>query len=146
MSGWPDPDNPGVPLNPEKDGIHWLFSEKTTKYHPVNWVAEINAWEVGSAWTPKMMSETSLYYLGRVLTPAEAATLRAENARLRVALEDLLDDTWVGDFGEWFEDRLKQARAALDPDGQKERRAKALAELAEMDADLLDQPTPGVKP
>jgi hypothetical protein len=30
------------------------------------------------------------------------------------------------------------ARAALDPHGQKERRAKALAELAEMDADLLN--------
>jgi hypothetical protein len=30
------------------------------------------------------------------------------------------------------------ARAALDPDGQKERRAKALSDLAEMDADLLD--------
>jgi len=40
--------------------------------------------------------------------------LRAENARLREALEDLLDDSWVQDFGEWFEDRLKQARAALD--------------------------------
>jgi hypothetical protein len=63
---------------------------------------------------------------------------RAENARLREALEDLLDDSEVHDFGEWFEDRLKQARAALDPDGQKERRAKALSDLAEMDADLLD--------
>jgi len=31
-----------------------------------------------------------------------------------------------------------KARAALDPDGQKERRAKALSDLAEMDADLLD--------
>jgi hypothetical protein len=33
---------------------------------------------------------------------------------------------------------LDAARAALDPDGQKERRAKALSDLAEMDADLLD--------
>jgi len=46
----------------------------------------------------------------------ERKTLRAENARLREALEDLLDDSEVRDFGEWFEDRLKQARAALDPD------------------------------
>jgi len=73
------------------------------------------------------------------------AQLRAENARLREALEDLLDDSEVHDFGEWFEDRLKQARAALDPDGQKERRAKALSDLAEMDADLLDI-DPEVKP
>jgi hypothetical protein len=47
-------------------------------------------------------------------TAAMLDALRAENARLREALEDLLDDTWVGDFGEWFEDRLKQARAALE--------------------------------
>jgi hypothetical protein len=35
------------------------------------------------------------------------------------------------------------AMLAATPGGQQERRAKALAELAEMDADLLDQPTPG---
>jgi len=44
----------------------------------------------------------------------EITRLRAENVRLREALEDLLDDSWVRDFGEWFEDRLKQARAALE--------------------------------
>ena len=69
---------------------------------------------------------------------ARVQKLQIDNDRLREALEDLLDDSWVQDFGEWFEDRLKQARAALDPDGQKERRAKALSDLAEMDADLLD--------
>jgi predicted nuclease with TOPRIM domain len=40
--------------------------------------------------------------------------LRAENIRLRKALEDLLDDSEVQDFGEWFEDRLKQASTALE--------------------------------
>jgi hypothetical protein len=45
---------------------------------------------------------------------AELQWLRADNARLRAALEDLLDDTRIQDFGEWFEDRLKQARAALE--------------------------------
>jgi hypothetical protein len=49
-----------------------------------------------------------------VVPVAELDTLRAENTRLRVALEDLLDDTLVEDFGEWFEDRLKQAHAALE--------------------------------
>ena len=37
-----------------------------------------------------------------------------EIERLREALEDLLDDSEVQDFGEWFEDRLKQARTALE--------------------------------
>jgi hypothetical protein len=40
--------------------------------------------------------------------------LYSENARLREALVALLDDTRVHDFGEWFEARLKQARAALE--------------------------------
>lgn len=48
------------------------------------------------------------------LTPAEADTLRVENARLREALIDLLDNAPVQDFGEWFEDRLRQASAALE--------------------------------
>jgi len=44
----------------------------------------------------------------------EITRLRAENIRLREVLEDLLDDSEVRDFGEWFEDRLKQARTALE--------------------------------
>jgi len=45
---------------------------------------------------------------------SDADTLRAENARLREALAALLDDAEIQDFGEWFENRLKQARAALE--------------------------------
>ena len=113
MSNWPDPEKPGVPLNPERDGIHWLFSEKLMKYHPINWVAEINAWEVGSAWTPKKMAETSLYYLGPVLTPAEAATLRAKNAELREALLYYAQDYDYERFcSQW--DNGAKARAALE--------------------------------
>jgi len=51
------------------------------------------------------------------VVPVEVTKLEelySENARPRAALEDLLDDSWVQDFGEWFEDRLKQARAALE--------------------------------
>jgi hypothetical protein len=54
---------------------------------------------------------------GTRVVPVEVTKLEelySENARLREALEDLLDDSWVQDFGEWFEDRLKQARAALE--------------------------------
>jgi hypothetical protein len=44
----------------------------------------------------------------------EIKRLRTENALLREALVALLDDAEVQDFGEWFEARLKQARAALE--------------------------------
>jgi hypothetical protein len=37
---------------------------------------------------------------------------------------------------------LAKLLALLDPDGQKERRATALSDLAEMDADMLDLPIP----
>jgi hypothetical protein len=81
----------------------------------------------------------------------ELDALRAENARLRGALADMYAG-WryirlhYGDLsGVGWERCDASARAALDLDGQKERRAKALSELAEMDADLLDI-DPEVKP
>ena len=86
MSGWPDPDKPGVPLNPEQDGRHWLFDPENSKSYPEIWVAEMQAWAVGDAWTPRMVTEMGLHYQGLVLTPPEADALRAENARLREAL------------------------------------------------------------
>lgn len=68
---------------------------------------------------------------------AELEWLRAENARLREALLYYAQDYDYERFcSQW--DGGAKARAALDPDGQKERRAKALSDLAEMDADLLD--------
>lgn len=105
----------------------------------------------------------------------ESSAIKAENARLRQALKNLLDRDerytcqheethrggflweicdccgakWADDMGgktEWKDPpEWVAARAALDPDGQKERRAKALSELAEMDADLLDV-DPEMKP
>ena len=86
MSGWPDPHKPGVPLNPETDGRHWLFDPENNKSYPEVWVAEIEAWAVGDAWTPRIVAEMGLHYLGQCLTPAEECALKAENARLREAL------------------------------------------------------------
>jgi hypothetical protein len=114
MSSWPDPEKPGVPLNPERDGRHWLFDAESNVSFPEFWVAGMGAWAVGDAWTARMVAEMGLHYQGPVLMPAEADAIRAENARLREALVALLDDAEVQDFGEWFEDRLKQASAALE--------------------------------
>jgi hypothetical protein len=66
-----------------------------------------------------------------VVPQTELDDLRAENARLREALEEIAENAAVPAI--W-----RMARAALVPYGQKERRAKALSDLAEMDADLLD--------
>ena len=77
----------------------------------------------------------------------ELEWLRADNTRLREALHEIAANAAAPGYA--LEQRRavwRMARAALDPVEQQERRAKALAELAEMDADLLDRPTPGVKP
>jgi hypothetical protein len=71
---------------------------------------------------------------------------RAENARMREALQHAHAalDSLMSDEMPYTEScriwRIATGciREALDLDGQKERRAKALSELAEMDADLLD--------
>jgi len=87
MSGWPDPDKPGVPLNPERDGYHWLFNPDDDRPHPLMWVADLGAWAVGDVWTPRIVTEMNLCYQGPCLKPAEVDTLRAENMRFREALD-----------------------------------------------------------
>lgn len=90
-------------------------------------------------------------YLRKELRSADA-----ENARLREALKIVaagvdtfaitpsgFPDIIVEGSSRFAHERdvlplLDAARTALDPDGQKERRAQALAELAEMDSVLLD--------
>jgi len=89
VSDWPDPDNPGAPLNPERDGRHWLFDVESNVSFPEFWVAGMGAWAVGDAWTARMVAEMGLHYQGPVLMPAEADALRAENARLREALDTI---------------------------------------------------------
>ena len=67
---------------------------------------------------------------------------RAENARLREVLvyigEVCIRHDQGNETGRVLGYIADNAREALDLDGQKERRAKALSDLAEMDADLLD--------
>jgi hypothetical protein len=116
MSNWPDPEKPGVPLNPDRDGIHWLFNPDNDKPHPVIWVADLGTWAVGDVWTPRMVAEMGLHYLGPVLTPAEAAILRAENARLREALTNARAETFdaIVHNGIVMENLLKNINAALE--------------------------------
>ena len=129
MSGWPDPDKPGVPTNPEQDGYHWLFDPDDARPHPLMWVADLGAWAVGDVWTPRMVAEMGLHYQGPVLMPAEVDASRAENARLREALTWFIenDDTNEGDtpmpdhggrswneINAYWIEGLNAARAALE--------------------------------
>lgn len=73
--GWPDPETPGVPLNPERDGWHWLQHRIESKPVPHVWVAEIEAWSSGAAYSPEGVVELGWRYLGPCLTPAEVTAL-----------------------------------------------------------------------
>jgi len=88
---WPFPDRPGVPLNPEKDGWHWLSSWVLSPGWEdrmpwcCKWIAARGAWvEVESNdegemmdWGPGRVSD-EFNYLGVCYTPAQIANLIKE--------------------------------------------------------------------
>jgi len=72
-NNWPDPAKPGVPLNPERDGWHWLHHPEDLRAFPCVWDASIAAWCSGEAHSPRGIVELRYQYLGPCLTPAEVA-------------------------------------------------------------------------
>ena len=74
---WPDPARPGVPLNPERDGWHWLHHPEDIRPIATPWVAEIHAWSSGAAHSPQGVVDLGYTYLGPCLTPAEVAALQS---------------------------------------------------------------------
>jgi hypothetical protein len=110
MSDWPDPEKPGVPLNPDVDGFHWLGNAAFV------WVAKCGNWGLnGVGFPPEFFANTS--YHGPCLTPAETDALRAENARLREALHFYSGDHAIPNDGPWgvnSNDFGRAARAALE--------------------------------
>jgi hypothetical protein len=81
-----------MPLNPERDGWHWLLQPVTEKQWIIAWNPDWNYWGAFPGISPNDMGHPKLRgykYLGPVLMPAEADDLRAENARLREALDKI---------------------------------------------------------
>jgi len=73
-NGWPYPDKPGVPLNPERDGWHWLQNRKPgCAPCPVQWKAD-GGWVWNAiAYFPNPDTAFRYAYRGPCLTPAEVA-------------------------------------------------------------------------
>jgi hypothetical protein len=74
-NGWPDASKPGVPLNPERDGWHWLWADTTEM---ARWKATVQMWSFGHDdwYTPWWLGGRLGYaYLGPCHTPAEVAAL-----------------------------------------------------------------------
>jgi hypothetical protein len=89
-NGWPDPSKPGVPMNPERDGWHWVD-------RPMHGVLPMQWLEIaGGGWVGKHTCLTALeatkagwLYVGPCHTPAEVAALievaRRESERAALA-------------------------------------------------------------
>jgi hypothetical protein len=84
QNGWPDASKPGVPMNPERDGWHWVDS-RAHGLHALEW----NSMWRGSAcgwWHGSTSADTpsefatlrDLRYLGPCHTPAEVAAMLAK--------------------------------------------------------------------
>ena len=90
-NGWPDPARPGVPLNPDQEGWHWLKTGRDGLV-PWYWVEDQGAvgcfgWETDDDIYPaETMALGGTTYLGPALTPAEVDA-RVKEAR-RNALEE----------------------------------------------------------
>lgn len=94
---WPDPARPGVPLNSERDGWHWLLTpdDEEATYHwraagecerghwPSAWV-----FDHGTDWHP-----SDCTYLGPCLTPTQvAAAVQAEREACAKRAEDVSEN------------------------------------------------------
>lgn len=103
---WPDPARPGVPMNPEKDGWHWLsamyYNDPIGPPVACFWEAKLERW-------PRLQDKPGNYpvssgfcYTGPVLTPDEVTALQARVTELEGALATarlvppLNPDRWRG--------------------------------------------------
>jgi hypothetical protein len=101
------PGKPGVPLNPEKDGWHWL-SGVTERPAAFEWLAHKQAWLFHRA-QPEAQAmpphDFRLWtYLGPCLTPDQATALQAR-------VEELEVETKKAKFIHQYEVKELQARA-----------------------------------
>ena len=103
-NGWPDPARPGVPLNPDQEGWHWLEyigpgSGKiivTPNMH--KWTGSYWVSQGGGGGTLPGYYEKNYRYLGPCLTPAEVDA-RVAQAR-RDALEEAAREAEHSEYGE----------------------------------------------
>jgi hypothetical protein len=88
---WPDPNKPGVPLNPERDGWHEIgvrYESGTVVPHMIQWFApkpnRFSGWFIGilgmTSFSKQVPAEgfADFEYRGPCLTPAEAQQVRVQ--------------------------------------------------------------------
>ena len=126
--GWPDATRPGVPDGFDAYGWHWLRSESGDTIG--RWIASMRTWWIsGSERSPVGVAQRYAY-LGPVLSPTEATTLRTErDAALAEAQELRLQA--ITDMG--------QTQTALEEVGRlREALRLGLAGINDLADDILD--------
>ena len=93
-NGWPG--KPGVPINPEKDGWHWLYNKRLDRERDfkecVFWSGVGEFWQMMGAeecFSPRDLVVREWRYFGPVLSHDQATALQARVTELEVALERL---------------------------------------------------------
>lgn len=89
QNGWPG--KPGVPLNPERDGMHWLHCPDDKQPTIALWDAEYAAWFIDGMYRTEVVVDILYRYLGPCLTPAEVE-VREDSAQWR-AFDEVL--CWI---------------------------------------------------
>ena len=91
-NGWPD--KPGVPMNPEKDGWHWVRLTENNMPFPLKWTNDWTGsrdycWAIMGSGEPEDVAK-NFCYLGPCLTPDQATALQARVAELEGALQRIV--------------------------------------------------------
>lgn len=94
-NGWPD--KPGVPMNSEKDGWHWLRSSNGELIAAKYFAANENGWPEWPTWiggqSPEIARTARFHaYIGPCLTPDQATALQARVTELDALLYEARHD------------------------------------------------------
>ena len=112
-NGWPD--KPGVPLNPEQSGWHWIY-DKYLGPECALWIAKSCCWQMAGAEVLFKSDELSIKkwgYLAPCLTLDEATALQARVAKLEKAIKRWVEADDAGDGQECI-NAIAYARAAVE--------------------------------
>jgi hypothetical protein len=113
-NNWPDPARPGVPMNPERDGWHWVQRvDKGFVPSPRivlwtdDWASGQFSWDAVGYEADEQKLGRDFRYLGPCLTPAEV------DARVAQARRDALEEAarWHDEQAVWMTKGRRLAKA-----------------------------------
>lgn len=93
-TNWPNPERPGVPMFPERDGWHMTTHSGATSPTVSFWCASEGVWKNGaSSYPPDYLAHPMRRYIGPVLTPTQISEMLAgERERCAKICDKLADD------------------------------------------------------